>query len=181
MAQISTGTFIPTTQVWDVSEIKNIDVTKPEFKELLVRLYQNLNSMAVAINNKESSFYDVQETVKGQSFFANPSATTAHPESRQTYNKLINFGALPNTGTKTYPHGISIKRGYTFTRIYGCATQQTNTNPVLAFESVPLPYSSPVLADNIALYVDATTVGVITGANWSTYTDTYIILEYLKN
>ena len=74
MASSSSGTFIPTTQVWDVTEIKEVDVTKPEFKELLVRMYQNLNTMALTINNKESSFYDTQETVKGQAFFSNPAA-----------------------------------------------------------------------------------------------------------
>jgi hypothetical protein len=35
------GMFIPTTQVWDVSEIYSTEVTSPAFKELLVRLYQN--------------------------------------------------------------------------------------------------------------------------------------------
>lgn len=172
----SAGNFQPTTQVWDVTELKDIDVTKPAFKELLIRMYQNLNQMAITLNNKESSFYDTQETVKGQAFFSNQTSSVSNtrPESRQVFNKIINFGALPNTATKTCAHGILINPKYTFTRIYGCSTQM---NP---FSAIPLPYSSPVLVDNIALYVDATTVGITTGADWSAYTSTYIILEYLK-
>ncbi|MCK9570512.1 hypothetical protein M0R72_16310 [Candidatus Pacearchaeota archaeon] len=182
MASSSAGNFIPTTQVWDVSAIRNIDVTKPEFKELLVRMYQNLNTMTLTLNNKESSFYDVQETVKGQSFFASQATsntTSPRPEGRQVFNKVINFGALPNTATKTIAHDIDIKRGFIFTRIYGTSTMQATTTPS-NFSAIPLPYSTPVLADNIALYVDATTVGVTTGADWSAWTTTYIVLEYLK-
>ena len=55
MAYRDPGLYIPTTSVWDVSEIYSTDVTKPEFKELLVRMYQNLNNMAMATNNKDSS------------------------------------------------------------------------------------------------------------------------------
>jgi hypothetical protein len=40
MAQnVTSGIFVPTTNVWDVSQIYEIDVTSPQFKELLVRLY----------------------------------------------------------------------------------------------------------------------------------------------
>jgi hypothetical protein len=179
MAQSSSGTFIPTTQVWDVSELRDIDVTKPAFKELLVRMYQNLNSMALSINNKESSFYDTSETVKGQSFFANKandSSTSSAPEGRQVFNKVINFGALPNAAIKNYAHGIDIKRGFTFTRIYGCATQQENTNPAVAFNAISIPYSTIVLLD-----ISATDVVITTTADYSSYANTYIVLEYVKS
>jgi len=185
MARNSSGTFIPTTQVWDVSEIKDVDVTKPEFKELLVRMYQNLNTMAVTINNKESAYYDTSETVKGQSFFPDPllsSSTASRPENRQVFNKVINFGALPNAATRSYAHGIDIKRGFTFTRIYGCSTCQANTNPVLPFYSIPLPYVSTAgIASCIELYVDALNVVIITAIDYSAYDKTYIVLEYIKS
>ena len=40
------GAYAPTTFIWDVEQLQHIEVTSPEFKELLVRLYQNLNLMA---------------------------------------------------------------------------------------------------------------------------------------
>ena len=178
MAQSSSGTFIPTTQVWDVSELRDLDVTKPEFKELLVRMYQNLNTMAISVNNKESAFYDTSETVKGQAFFGNPandSSTGSAPENRQVYNKVINFGALKDTGTKSYAHSIDIKHGFTFTRIYGCATQQENTDPAVSFNAIPIPYSTIVL-----LNVTSTNVVITTTADYSNYT-AYVVLEYIKS
>jgi len=185
MARSSSGTFIPTTQVWDVTELKDVDVTKPEFKELLVRMYQNLNTMALSINNKESAYYDTSETVKGQSFFPNTtldSLSASIPEHRQVYNKVINFGALPATATKSIGHGIDVKHGFTFTRIYGCSTRQENTNPAVAFSAIPLPFVDPgVLANGILLSVSATNVIVTTAADYSAYDKTYIVLEYIKS
>lgn len=178
-ASSSAGVYLQSTQIWDVTEIKDIDVTKPEFKELLVRMYQNLNQMSLVINNKESSYFDTAETVKGQAFFPNPaysSATAVKPEYRQSFNKVINFGALPNNTTKSVAHGISINAGYTFTRIYATATNTT------ALTAIPIPYVDPAsLANGILLSVDATNVNIKTAANYSTYNVTYVILEYIKN
>jgi hypothetical protein len=179
MASSSAGVYLPSTQVWDVTEIKDVDVTKPEFKELLIRMYQNLNAMSLAINNKESSFFDTMETVKGQAFFPNPaysSYTPTKPEYRQSFNKVINFGALPNNTTKSIAHGISINVGYTFTRIYGTATNTT------ALTAIPLPYVDPASLTNcILLSVGGTNVNIKTAANYSAYNITYIVLEYIKN
>lgn len=179
MARNSTnyGAFVPTTQVWDTTEIQNIDVTKPEFKELLVRLYQNLNTMALNLNIKESAFYTDQEFVTGQQF--PPSSVDSKSQSsinqRQSYRKMINFGALPNSATKTVAHDININTGFSFTRIYGTSSDKTG----LIF--IPLPYSSSVLANNIELWVDSTNVNISTSADYSAYTVTYIVLEYLKS
>ena len=42
----SNGAYVVTTNVWDVSQLYSIDVKSPEFQELLVRLYQNVNNIA---------------------------------------------------------------------------------------------------------------------------------------
>ena len=185
MANNSAGTFLPTTQVWDVTEIKEVDVTKPEFKELLVRMYQNLNRMAVTINNKESSNYETAETVKGQAFFPNKaldSSTSSTPEHRQVYNKVIDFGALPNATTKSYAHGITLNRGATFTRMYGCTTRQANPNAVHpTFSALPLPYASSTVNNSISIAVNANNLIITTAIDYSDYTTTYVVLEYLKS
>ena len=161
----SSGVYIPTTQVWDVTEVHEVDVTKPEFKELLVRMYQNLNSMSMAIGTKESSFYSTLETVKGQAF--NPRTTdsstnTSNPESRQVFNKVI---VIAGFVTGAYAHGIPVNAGYTFTRIYGCAT-----NPA-GFLAVPVPTTGTTIT------VDATNVNIVTGlVGYSAH----VILEYMK-
>lgn len=172
------GSFVPTTNVWDVSQLYSTEVTSPEFKELLVRLYQNVNNIAIALNVKDSAVYDTQEFVNGQVYFPNPalsSASSTTPTQRQVYRKLINFGTLPNTGTTAVAHGLTVNAAFSFTRIYGCATDPVN------FIYLPLPYASPTLVNNIELKADATNVTIITGSNRTAFTITYVILEYIKS
>lgn len=178
MANTNVGSFVRTTDVWDVNEIYSTEVTSPEFKELLVRLYQNLNNMAVSLNTRDAGFYSNQEFVNGQKWFPNPannSSTETVATQRQVFRMVVNFGALPNTGTTPVVHGITVTPATTFTRIYGAASK-----PTTAFSYIPIPYASSTAANNIELSVDATNVTITTGSNRSAYTICYVVLEYLK-
>lgn len=173
------GNFVLTNYIWDVAQLYDIEVTSPQFKELLVRLYQNINSISLALNIKDTGVYYTYPFVNGQIFFPNPalvvSNTTTTQEFRQVYRLTIYFGALPNTGTKSVPHGITVTPATTFTRIYGTASDTTGKT------FVPIPYSSATLVDNIELYVDATNVNIITATNDSNYNVCYVIVEYLQS
>lgn len=178
MANTNYGAFIPTTNVWDVSDIYQVEKLDPQLRELLVRLYQNLNNMALSVNIKDSAFYDnANEFVNGQQWFPNPansSATSSSPSMRQVFRKVVNFGTLPNNASKAVAHAIPVTTAYSFTRIYACASDPVNK------EYAPIPYASTT-ADNVELFVDATNVTITTNsANWITYTMTYVILEYIK-
>ena len=178
MANLNQGSFVPTTSVWDVNEIYSTEVTSPEFKELLVRLYQNINNMAISLNTRDAGFYPTQEFVNGQVYFPNPansSATAVKPTLRQVFRKVINFGALPDKTTKSIPHGLTITPAYTFTRIYGTSSDTTN------FQYVPIPYATGTASNSLELWVDATYVNIDTNHDYSMYTITYIVLEYLKS
>lgn len=164
------GSYIPTTQVWDVNEIYSTDVSSREFKELIVRLYQNINTQALSVNGKDTGIYDTSEFVNGQTF---PSTDSNPYNIRQVFRMLVNFGALPNNATKSVAHGITVTDNVTFTRIYG------TSNDLAAKSYIPLPYASAT-GDNIELYIDDTNVNITTGSDWSAYTTTYIVLEYLK-
>ena len=172
------GLFVPTTYIWDVAQLQEVDVQSPEFKELLVRLYQNINSITLALNIKDSGYYFNQEFVNGQVWFPNPafnSSTTSDATTRQVFRKVINFGALPDTTTNMVAHNITVTPTFSFTRIYGTATNNTGN------EFIPIPYSSAsVITDNVELYVDNTYVYITTAADYSSYLTTYVILEYLK-
>jgi len=176
------GSFVPTNFVWDIQQLQQIDVTSPEFKELLVRLYQNINLIALGLNIKDTGLYAISnEVVNGQLWFPNPantSSTAATPALRQVFRKLVNFGALPDTATKSVPHGITCKTttgGTTFTRIYATASDTTNR------VYIPIPYASPTLANNIEINVDATNVNITTGSNRSAFNVCYVILEYIQS
>ena len=115
----NTGSFIPTTNIWSVEEIQAANIS-PELKEVLIRLYQNLNRMALSINSRDAGYYATSEFVNGQLFFPNPSlssASTSYPAYRQVFRSVINFGTLPNNATISVAHNIPITAGYTFTRI----------------------------------------------------------------
>jgi hypothetical protein len=172
------GAFVGTTFEWDVSEIYEIDVTSPQFKELLVRLYQNINSIALLLNIKDTGYYNTQEFVNGQLLFPNPlsvSSTSSMAPFRQIFRTLVNFGALPDSTAKPIAHGIDFTTTYTATRIYGSASDTTSRN------YIPLPYASPTIANNISVFVDATHVTITTAADWSMYDTCYVIIEYVKN
>lgn len=173
------GSSAPTSNVWDVSEIYQTDVTSPEFKELLVRLYQNLNLMSNVLSSKDSGTYDIDEFDTGQLFFPNPaynSSTSISPTYRPVIRKVINFGALPNAALKTVAHNITFTDACTMTRIYGVAT-----DPV-AHSYLPLPYVDVAGAGaaSVELYADNLNVGVRTASNRLAYTRCMIVLEYLK-
>lgn len=174
------GAYIPSSYLFDVQQLYQTDVNSPEFKELLVRLYQNVNSIALLLNVKDTGMYQITELVNGQLYFSNPannSSTTAaaNPALRQVLRKVINYTtALPNTAAVTIAHGITCTAKTTFTRIYGVANDLTGLN------YIPLPFASPTDVDNIELKVDATNVTITTGSNRTNFTITYLVLEYLQ-
>lgn len=146
--------------------------SEPEEKDL--KLSQYLNDIATATNTKDSGIYDAVETITGQSFLPTFSTQTgANATYRTVFRKVVDFGSLPNTGTKSVAHGIVFGSTYSVTKIYGAST-----NPSTSF--IPLPYASPTLANNISLNLDGTNVNVTTGSNRTAYTRTFIIIEYIK-
>ena len=170
------GSFVPTTNIWEVQQLLDTDVD-PKLKELLVRLYQNVNNISISLNTRDAGYYVNQEFINGQIFFPNPaldSTTPQTPTMRQVFRLVINFGALPNATTKSVAHGITITSGFSFTRIYATAT-----NPSTSF--IPIPFSSPTLNQNIKITVDATNVNITTAIDYTAYTICYVILEFIKN
>jgi hypothetical protein len=172
------GAFVPTTNIWDPNVLFSVEIDSPQFKELFVKLYQNMNLIAINLNAKDTGIYDTSEFVNGQKYFPDPgltSLTSAPPIPRQIFRKVINFGPLPNAGTTSVPHGIAINANTIFTRIYATASDSTG------FNYVPIPYASvTAVIDNIELNVDVTNVNIITGSNRSNFNICYVVLEYLK-
>lgn len=167
---------LPTTNVWDPSIIADVDINSPQFKEILIRLYQNINNMALVVNIKDSGFYDTFEFLTGQTYFPNPllnSNTPTNPTRRPVIRKVYFPGPLPNTGTITFPHGIPMTPSITFVKSYGQSTDTTN------FKSISLGYSSASGTTNVEMYVDGANVVIITASDRSSYNVTYVVLEYL--
>ena len=174
--QDNSGSFVPTTNIWDAGSLYEVDVTSKDFKELLIHLYQNINKISLSLNTRDAGYYTEQEFINGQLFPGTAHvAGEASPELRQVFRKLIKFGALPNTATKSVAHNITVNNNLTFTRIYGASSNK------VAHTYLPLPYASPVLNQNISLLIDSTNIIIATGINRASFTDTWIIVEFLKS
>lgn len=176
-SQTNPGMMLPTSYNWEVSQIYQIPGIPEELKLLLVRLYENVGNISLAVNLKDTGYYTNQEFLNSQVYFPNPSTTssaTNQQQFRQVFRTVVNFGALPNATTKTAFHNIQVNSGYSFTRIYGCATRVD----INGF--IPLPYSSPTLNKNVELFADNEKVTVISAIDYSAYTVCYIVLEYIK-
>lgn len=167
------GSFIATTSLFDVSQIYSTDVNSEQFKELIVKLYQNQNSVNLLLNQKDTGIYHINEFVCGQQYIIGTGA-------KQIFRKVIVFGALPNAAGKSVAHGIGTPgaggtiKDYTFTRIYGAASDPTNRL------FIPLPYASPTDVDNIELSLDDTNVIITTGIDRTAFTKAYCVIEYWK-
>ncbi len=150
-------------------QLPNLD--QPElFVEQVELFYKRI---ANSVNTKEGALYQLLETATFQQYFTTYFADQ-RPNFRPVYRKTIDFGTLPNTGTKSVAHGINFTSTFTTTRIYGSAT-----DPV-GLQYLALPYASPTDANNIELYVDATNVTIITGSNRSAFTRCTVVIEYTK-
>ena len=168
------GLYVPSTAIFDIEEIKDVQINSPEFKDLLVRLYQNVIDINTALNLKDSGYFLTQEFNTSKLLF---SALNDFNLLRPIYRTMVDFGALPAAGTKSVAHGIpGITANYTFTTINGAATNPSTPR------FIPIPYSSAsAVASNLEITVDSTNVNITTGGtDYSAYTRTEICLEYVK-
>ncbi len=169
--QINTGSYVPTTNVWDIARLYEVEVNSPEFKELLVRLYQNVNNIAVALNTKVTGYYINQEFVSGKLFY-NPNADPNDPLLlRPGFIKTINTGAL-GAGPTAINHNIAVTATFQWMFIYGAAT---DTGTLIGY---PLPFAGAA-GNNIEVSVTATQI-LINNNSGATFTDSQVTLEYCK-
>jgi hypothetical protein len=173
---INSGSFVPTNFIWEaLSQLPDVNVNSKDFKDLLIRLYQNINLMILALNSKDSGYYNPNEFLVGSLLFPNANASSSDsPQWRQIFRVAVNCGPLPNTATASTPHGIPFTNTYTVIKIYGAATDQTGLT------YIPLPYVSTT-GDAIEVNLDATNINITTQSDRTNYTLAYVIIEYVKN
>lgn len=146
-----------------------------EEKDIKIRQY--LNDIASATNTKSSGLFDGVESITGNRFLPTFSDDTAsNVNYRTVFRKVIDFGPLPNNGLKNVAHGITTEATFSLVHLYGAAT---NPGASTWTAALPLPTSSPVLAFNIDISIDATNVGILTGSDRSAYTRTFVVIEWI--
>lgn len=133
-------------------------------KELRFDLTDTYQGIASAVNSKVGGLYVPQEKVNSEQYF-----DSSNPQKlRNVYRMVVDFGALPNTATKSVNHNISWDTGYRLTAAWGASTD------ISAIESIPIPN------EGIFLKINATSVTITTASDFSSYTETTIVVEYTK-
>src|SRR3990167_6412203 len=121
-----------------------------EFRYKVNDLYQKLAS---SLNTKEGGLYLPEEKGTGQQYFDSDNPQ----KNKNVYRMVVDFGELPNTGTKSEFHDIDWNDQTRLTRAYGAAT---NPNDLTA---IPIPN------DGIYLEINSTSVTVTTTTDRSLY------------
>lgn len=162
--QDQVGQYIGTTKILDTGVFYEIDVKSADFKEVLVQLSQAVNSIAMAVNSKESGQYYLTEFVNSNVYFNETS--TSQLDLRPVFRKVVNVGAL-GAGAKNTAHGLTIGTTWSFTRMYGAASNTTTNNYY------------PIPGELLYLRCDATNV-IVTNNTGQAFTKCTVVLEYLK-
>lgn len=150
-------------QVADTDYADNFDDFKEQFDRENKRFID-------ALNSKEGALYLPQELATFQRYFDEENTQ----ETRNVYRKLIVFGALPNATSKRVQHNITFTNVTRMTRLYGAATDPSS------IQFISLPFSSPILANNVSLQIDETDVIITSGIDLSNYINTTVVMEYTK-
>jgi len=183
MEQNNVGLFIDTTQIWD--EYLQAAQGDIDSRELFLRLYQNINKIAIALNLKDSGLYSQTEFVSGQQWCpineitnfvgtVGSASNQLNAEPRQVYRKIVFCGALLNAAAKTIPHGIEVTDTTKFVRIYGAANT-INTAVNKLYKPIPCTGVNP-----IDLLVNQTSIILTTTTNLTAFNEVWVVLEYLK-
>jgi len=176
---VSSGAFLNTRYIVDPSRIYEMNVNSREFKDILVSIFQNMNSITNMMNMKTTGTFPLQEFVTGNQYFPNPSLSSASsttPVFRAEYRKVINFGALPgSTSTASVAHEIDFNSNTLFTGVYGIASDTTSYN------YIPIPYATSTAADIVEINVDTTNVNITVGKDMSAFDKVLVVLSYLKS
>lgn len=129
--------------------------------------------MLIATNLKDTGYYLTNEFVTSQLFF---NVNNDFNNMRPIYRIVVVFGALPNSSTKSVPHGIdNLGTTWSIVRLDCCSTLPNTT-------AIHIPGFDPSdITKPINIWVDPVNVNIQTTSNMSAYTITWVVIEYILN
>lgn len=157
-----------TSQLFE-SYVPVYDAVPEKWEDARAFLTEEMKKIANAVNIREIGWMLANQNLNGQQFIP-----STGDNFRSVFRIVIDCGALPNATTKSVAHGLTVDANFSLIHLYGAATKATAT-----FASLPLPYASPTLNENIKINLDATNVNITTAIDYSAYTKTYATIEFL--
>lgn len=153
------------------------DAVPEDWEKARPFLVEQLKAISNAVNAREIGFFLDEELLSGKQFIPSINNPTGEQQQfRSVLRKVIDFGTLPNTTTKSVPHGITVDSNFTLVCLYGAAT-----DPV-RLVSFPIPFVEvkvPALL-GIQLEMNATNVQITTGSDRTNFTRCFITIEYMQ-
>jgi hypothetical protein len=164
------GYLIPTTFIMESQKLYEEPIDE-RIRERLVKLYQDLNQIALSLNAKQTGIHTLQEFLTGEVFFASSSNTNPRPISRI----VVDFGALPNATSKSVAHNLPLDDRTLV------VDHKSWANNIDGTSSIPIPFATPIaLNENISLEITDTDVIITTGIDRTDYTDCYVVISYIN-
>ena len=156
------------------SYIPVYDEIPEKWEESRPFLVEQLKGLANAVNIRQIGWFLDEELISGKQFIPSPNTTGGSDQFRTILRKVIDFGQLPNAGTKSVAHGITVDIYFTLMNLYISATDPIN------FLSFGLQNWDITGTSSIILNMDATNINVTTTADYSDYTRSYVVVEYIQ-
>ena len=88
---------------------------------------------------------------------------------RTLYCKEINFGSLPNSGTKSVAHSITWDVSFNVSKLHNISGRVYDSAPTFV---ATIPYAHPTDGFSFLTYIDSTNLNIVSGINltdWSAY------------
>lgn len=154
------------------------DVVPDKWEDARPFMVEQFKKISTAVNIREIGWFIDEEVLSGKAFIPglnNVLGGATSQQFRQVFRKVVDFGTLPNAGTKSVPHGITVDNNFTLTFLGAYATDP------ISLTSFPIPYCDPLaLASGVALTLSATTVNITTGIDRTNFTRCFITIEYMQ-
>ncbi|MBR1386294.1 MAG: hypothetical protein IJ568_05650 [Bacilli bacterium] len=135
----------------------------------------NLRHMEAGIKDAHDSIDTINTIIENLTTYSLDEINTGKKwiDGKTIYIKVIDCGALPNNSIKTIAHDIS-NIGFLVEPPRGVSYSSSTGH------YFPLPYPADSISSQVKLWATSTDVKLQTGADRTDYTETYVILEYVK-
>lgn len=152
------------------------DAIPEKWEEARSFVVEQLKKISEGVNRREIGFYLDQELLTGGSFIPGVNIVEEGGTSQQFRSILrivVDFGPLPNTGTKSVPHEITFDANFTLIKLWASAT-----DPV-GLVAIPIPFAQPA-GLNVQLLMNQFNVVITTTSNLSNFTRCFVFIEYIQ-
>lgn len=151
------------------------DAIPEQWEEARPFIVEQLKKISNAVNIREIGWFLDEELLSGKAFIpvAVPAGDASPQQYRTILRKVIDFGTLPNTATKSVAHGIVFDVNFTLIQLWAAATDPVNFIALNIGHAAAAP-------NQIELTMDATNINITTAKNYTAFTRCFVVVEYIQ-